>query len=101
MYGHAYGNALHYGLSMFVEFGMYGNRFEHNLNDLCQKEKCINMHRVYEHIYFSIFKMIFFVSDAYDSGTYLEYMLCFCEYYHFLTTIEQHESKQSLQNRYF
>ena len=54
------------------------------------------MHSVYEHIYFSIFKMIFFVSDAYDSGTYLEYMLCFCEYYHFLTTIEQHESKQSL-----
>ena len=34
MYGHAYGNALHYGLSMFVEFGMYGNRFKHNLNDL-------------------------------------------------------------------
>ena len=28
MYGHAYGNALHYGLSMFVEFGMCGKQVQ-------------------------------------------------------------------------
>ena len=32
-----------------------------------------------EYTYFSIFIMISFVSDPYDSKTYLEYVLCFYE----------------------
>ena len=37
---------------------MYGNTFEHNWNGSCQDEKCINIHIVNEHTYFSIFIMI-------------------------------------------
>ena len=39
----------------------------------------MNIHIVYEHTYFSIFIMISFVTDAYDSRVYLEYVLCFYE----------------------
>ena len=70
------------------------------------------MHIVYEDTYFSVFIMISFVADAYDSRTYLEYMLCFYEQqldkpvlegisFHFLATLDQQECKQSLQNKYF
>ena len=54
-----------------------------------------------EHTYFNIFIMISFVANAYDSRTCLEYVLCFKPVwegisFHFLTTTDQHESKQSL-----
>ena len=56
---------------------------------------------MYEHTYFNIFIMISFVANAYDSRTYLEYVLCFKPVwegisFHFLTTTGQHESKKSL-----
>ena len=70
------------------------------------------MHIVYEDTYFSVFIMISFVADAYDSRTYLEYVLCFYEQqldkpvlegisFHFLATLDQQECKQLLQNKYF
>ena len=54
-----------------------------------------------EHTYFNIFNMISFVANAYDGRTYLEYVLCFKPVwegisFHFLTTTDQNESKQSL-----
>ena len=58
---------------------MCGNKLKHNWNGFCLKEKYINIHIVYEHTYFSIFIMTFFVADAYDSRPYLEYVLCFYE----------------------
>ena len=39
--------------------------------------KSISTYIVYEHTYFSIFFIISFVADVYDSRAYLEYVLCF------------------------
>ena len=56
---------------------MCGNKLKHDWNGFCLKEKYINIHIVYEHTYFSIFIVTFFVADPYDSRPYLEYVLCF------------------------
>ena len=37
----------------------------------------MKIHVVYEYTYFSIFIMISFVANAYESRAYLEYVLCF------------------------
>ena len=64
------------------------------------------MHKVFEYTYLSIFFYYTFVDNAftYDNRTYLEHVLCFYARHtlwkgtslQFLTTIDQHESKQSL-----
>ena len=58
---------------------MCGETFEHIWNDFCEKEKYINIHVVYEHLHFSICIMISSVADSYDSRTYLQHVMCFCE----------------------
>ena len=58
---------------------MCGNTFKHNWNDFYSKEKYINIHVVYEHTHFSIFIMISFAADAYDSRTYLQHVMSFYE----------------------
>ena len=37
---------------------MRGNICKHNWNGFCSREKCINIHVVYDHTYFSILIMI-------------------------------------------
>ena len=62
---------------------------------------------MYEYLHFSIFIMIYFVANGYDSKTYLEYVLCLYKQwliktfwevmsFQFLATIDEHESKRSL-----
>ena len=92
----------------FQSLVMPGNMFKHNWNGFCQREKQINLHKVYEHTYFSTFIMIPLFLMLMTTG-HIQNMCCvsmnniqttFLESisFHVLTTIDQHESKQSLQN---
>ena len=56
---------------------MCGNTFILNWNDFSQEEKYFDIHVVYENTHLSIFIMMFFVADAYDSMAYLENVMCF------------------------
>ena len=67
----SYGNTLYYGLSIFAEFGNVCNTFKYNWNSFCWKKKYINIHRVYEHIYYSNFIMIPLLVMLLTAGGYL------------------------------